>query len=52
MISKPFIEYEIITFTSGQILDEKEVRILAYKMKELNKLINIKKIIGYIQSDN
>ncbi len=48
MISKPFIEYEIITFTSGQILDEKEVRILAYKMKELNKYINIKsKVIYY-----
>ena len=41
-------EYEIITFTSGQILDEKEVRILAYKMKELNKYINIKsKVIYY-----
>ena len=48
MISKPSIKYEIITLTSGQIIDEKEVRILAYKMKELNKYIDIKsKVIYY-----
>ena len=48
MISKPFIEYNIITLTSGHIIDEKEVRILAYKMKELNKYINISsKVIYY-----
>ena len=58
MISKPFIEYNIITLTSGHIIDEKEVRILAYKMKELNKYINISsKVIYYnigdiIQNDD